>query len=151
MIQPLDENTVAKLKFVNMDGTSFERDIQQDLMMSEESFEQDLLKQPSEYAWWTAVMLQAKEKYKEAETQLDYVKAVLGDQARATLGKATVAQVNDFVVQQQDYQDAVNTANWWGSRVDQLQYVVKAYEQRAQLLIQLGAQLRHSIENSKYV
>lgn len=146
--QQLDSDTVAKLSFRDSQGEIFTIDIQEELSMSEATFSDDLVKQPARYAWWGTVLSQTKEKLRESEDNMTFIRAQASNEARKVLGKPTVKAVDDFVESEDQYREAKEDYLWWSGRVDMIQYVVRAYEQRMNALVQLGAQLRHQLDNA---
>lgn len=144
---------VAVMHFVKATGESLDIDVGEQLAMSEATFNQDLLSQPARYAWWATILQQAREREKEASLAADVTKAKLGNEARVELPKMgqkpTAGNVEDWVLVQKEYHDAITTLNWWDNRVFQLNYIVKAFEQRNNALTQLGASIRADVKNAK--
>lgn len=154
MKQTLDRNTVAKMSFVGTDGVEFTLDLLEELAMSEQTLNQDLLGQSGKYAWWASVTQQTKEKLAEADLQLEIVQASASNDVRtefATKGAKVPSQatIMDRILTDQGYLDARSNVRWWTERVGMLMYIMKAFEQRSNALAQIGAQIRREKDNIK--
>ncbi len=149
MEQVLDKNAVATLRFVSEQGEPFTIDLKDELGISDASFKEDVENQPSKYAWWVSVLERTRQKVRAKEDAVDYIYAGLSNKARAELDKPTVASIDSYVKVNSDYVDAVEELRFWQGRVDMLNGVVKAFEQRERMLMQKGAQLRLSLNNER--
>lgn len=151
MYQQVDKDMVAVLSFVDQAGELFEVDIKEELAFSEHTLNQATFTHASKYVWWTEILSHAKRHLDSANTAMDLLEAQLGNQARDVIGqtgtKPTKDAVHDYVVTQQAYIDGKANLDWWANRVFQLQYIVKAWEQRGSALIQAGAQYRKEMDS----
>lgn len=144
--QRVSKNDVVTMSFVGYDGVEFTMDLRIEMAMSEHTLNQCLLEQPGKYAWWATVYSDAKAVLEQEEFNLSILEAELGNEARDVIesqgGKATVANVKDYVLVQPQYKELKGSVIWWRGHVSKLKYVVGAFEQRSNSLAQLGAQLR---------
>lgn len=152
--QTLDRNTVAKMAFIGTDGVEFTLDLLEELAMSEQTLNQDLLGQPGKYAWWASVAQQTKEKLAEANLRLEMVQAGASNKVRTDYasqgGKApSQATIMDNILTDPNYLDARKDVNWWTERVGMLTYIMKSFEQRSNALAQIGAQIRREKDNMR--
>lgn len=149
MEQLLNKDTVATLRFVSEQGEPFTLDLKEELGISDATFTEDVEKQPAKYAWWVSVLERTRQKARAKEDNLEYVYAILSNKARSELDKPTVASIDSYVKVNQDYVDARDELRFWQGRVDMVNGVVKAFEQRERMLMQKGAQLRLSLNNER--
>lgn len=150
MYQQLDKDMVAVLKFIDLNGQEFEVDLKEELAFSEHTLNQATFTHASKYVWWTEVLAHAKRQLSAQDTAMDLLLAQLGNQAREAIkaqgDKPTKDSVNDYIKVLPEYIEAKHALDWWTTRVFQLQYIVKAWEQRGSALIQAGAQYRKEMD-----
>lgn len=149
MEQVLDKDSVATLRFVSEQGEPFTIDLKEELGISDATFTEDVENQPAKYAWWVSVLERTRQKVRAKEDAVDYIYAKLSNKARSDLDKPTVASIDSYVKVNQDYVEALEGLRFWQGRVDMLNGIVKAFEQRERMLMQKGAQLRLSLNNER--
>lgn len=149
--QQLDGNTVATLQFVDNAGQPFVKDLKEELSFSEHTYNQDLMSQAPSYAWWSSVYVHAKQYLESSKLKLELVEADLGKHFRTVIEtegkKPTKDMITERIHTAPEYKEAREVNIWWETRVLQLQYVVKALEQRNNALTQFGAQMRSEIQS----
>lgn len=142
---------VAVFTFIDINGQQFTVNVGEELAFSEHTLNQATFTHASKYVWWTEILSHAKRQLQSQETAFDLLNAQLGNRAREAIsaqgGKPTKDNVNDWVLTQEEYGKAKAELDWWANRVFQLQYVVKAWEQRGNSLIQAGAQYRKEMDS----
>lgn len=151
LYQQFDKNTVATMDFKDASGQVFTMDLQQELSFSEHTFNQDLMNQASRYAWWSSVYIHAKQFLESARLNLEKVSAEVAIHQRSTLEaqgkKFTKDVVTDYVSTSAEYLEARNILMFWDARVNSLNFILKAFDQRNTSLTQFGAQYRRELDS----
>lgn len=141
-------NITLKLR----NGDTREFNIKDELAISKATLNEDVIEQPGKYAWWAAVAEQAKHQRDHAETELDKAEAQADYNVRLKLEldgiKITEALVKQNIKLDKEYLMALNTYNLAKKNAATLDKVVKAFDQRMEALINLGANLRKEENNA---
>lgn len=150
MYQSINQDTTAKIDFVDQAGQPFTVDLTQELSFSEHTYNQDLMSQASKYVWWSSVYTSAKQFLDNAKLELEGIEAELSIDIRNRLNKEgkkfTKDVVADEVHTSEKYQLARERIIFWDTRVAQLNFILKAFDQRSNALAQLGAQTRREMD-----
>lgn len=145
MKHELNKDAVVVMSFVDTGGRPFEYDLREELSISDATLIEDLQSQPAKYAWWASVLERARVKLRSAEDQLDYSRASISNEIRASGEKLAIAVVNDRVAVDPDYKQALQEVRYWEGEVGKLVYIVRAFEQRRDMLIQKSSQYKASL------
>ena len=136
-----DEITV-----VDYNGEATTYSVKQELAVDEHDYQQEFLSQPAKYAFWTAVLQKARLVLAGQQAQLDKLHARLYQQVVHKLDQEGVRATKDLVesriLQDDAYQQQLATVNNCEYSAGQVQYLVKAFEQRKDMLVQFGASQR---------
>lgn len=155
MYHSINSDTNAQLEFVDQIGNPFTIDLVQELSFSEHTFNQDLMSQASKYAWWASVYTGAKQFLDNAKLELEGIEAELSIAIRSQFNKEGRKYTKDVVADEvhttTKYQEARERIIFWETRVAQLNFVLKAFDQRSNALAQLGAQTRREMEMNNSV
>lgn len=138
----LNRDTVAKIDFVSELGVPFTYDIREELKFSDATYTKDAEEHPAKYAYWVSILERTKQKATAKSDSLDYIKASLENDARKVLTKPTVSAIEDYVIVQEEYQQALAELRFWQGRVGMITGIVKGLEHREQMLIQKGKLLK---------
>lgn len=144
------------IRVTDANGETVTYNLKEELAVNNFNVREEFLKQPAKYSYWTALLEQLRLYQETYELQAEKRKAELYEPSRQQLilsgiAKPTKDQIDAQVMLDDEYyklrQDVVNME----FTVRQVQYVVKAFEQRKDMLIQYGADLRRDFEYSKKV
>lgn len=148
-IESLD---VLKIKVRLSNGTVKEYDVEEELRVTKEDLDTHFIEQSGKYAWWGVLAEVAKSYKEEQEAELDRIEAEADNRVREQLEldgiKITESIVSrnikldeQFKAQQKLFIKAKRNAQT-------LDRIVKAFDQRLDSLISLGANLRKEENNS---
>ena len=146
MYQEIDENTTMSITLIQ-NGVPQQHNLQDELAFSEQTFNFDLANQSASYAFWSQVLVSAKSKLEEARLNGQVLHAQIANEARTELSKPSVATVEDYVLAKAEYQQNLQQQLDWQTQVDKLNYIVKSFDQRSNMLSQFGANLRKNLDN----
>ena len=126
-------------KVINVDIRMFE--------INETNLSQELARQAAQYAWLATLAVEAESDMvrKAAMREREYANIDLDfrDEMRASGEKCTEGMIRAVVTTDEDYMAAVEAENAAKYQYQLLKMLVRAMEQRANMLISLGAYLRH--------
>lgn len=134
--------THIRIKDVN--GEYHDYDILDELKIDEYNLEKELQLQPGKYVYWSSILEQVRSYLESAELQEEHTKANLYEVARNTLiaegtPKPTKDQIDSWILRQEEFIQTKEQVNTFNNYVKQLNFVVKALEQRHSMLVQLSA------------
>lgn len=144
------------LRVTDANGETITYNLKDELAVNNFNVREEFLKQPAKYSYWTSLLEQLRLYQEMFELKAEKRKSVLYEPSRQALilegiAKPTKDQIEARIMLDDEYYklktDVVNTA----FNVRQLQYVVKAFEQRKDMLVQYGADLRRDFEYSKKI
>lgn len=139
----VDNMDFNKVTVRDVSGNVFEYDMKEELMINRHDLRKELEEQPSKYMFWTGMLERVRANLEAAERELDYVVSELYEPVRerleARMGKnPTKAQIEAMINQQDTYQEykmKVEDSEYQSRR---LSYIVKAFEQRKDMLVQIS-------------
>lgn len=146
MYQEINDNTTMSITLIQ-NGVKQEHNLIDELAFSEQTFNQDLANQSAQYAFWSQVLSSAKSKLEETKLNGQVLHAQIANEARAQLTKPTVNTIEDYVLTKPEYQDNLVHQLEWQTQVEKLNYIVKSFDQRSNMLSQFGANLRKNLDN----
>lgn len=125
--------------------------LSEELKVNEFNVVGEFLEQPAKYVYWSSILERVRMYKESAELQAETYKASMYETARMSLvdagiNKPTKEQVNSVILSDEGYIKLLEAVNMYTYIVGQLVYVVKAFEQRRDMLIQYGADLRKTRE-----
>lgn len=125
--------------------------INDELMVNENNYQQEFLRQPQKYNFWSDKLTIAHRQLSGAQMESDVLHAKLFDKAYAELAKTKARPTKDMVeatiLQDKEYQSALDKITQCAFVEEQLKFIVKAFEQRKDMLIQYGADARKDKES----
>lgn len=147
----VDNMEFNKITVKDVSGNIHEYDLREELIINGHDLRTDLEDQPSKYMFWTGMLERVRANLEAAERELEYVVSELYEPIRERLEartgtKPTKAQIDSLVTQHPSYREhreKVDGAKYQASR---LNYVVKAFEQRKDMLIQISTSERKQKE-----
>ena len=144
-----------KFKLVDSSsGESVEYSLKDLLKVNEDNYQQEFLNQASKYVYWQAVLQNLKVYQegvqREAEIQhansyniaYNYLKNT------AKMNRPTKDMIESIIMRDKDYQDKLIAVEDSSESVGLINAIVKALEQRKDMLIQYGADQRNQNQNS---
>lgn len=142
-VNDLDLETI---EVIDYNGQKQEYSVQEILHVDETNYQQEFLKQPSIYAFWATVLEKGKLVTKQQEDILNQVHAKCYNryykQFLDSGTKPTKDMVEAQILNDEDYSKQLSVLNNTKYATERVQYLVKALEQRAQMLISYGADQR---------
>lgn len=139
-----------KIEILDQTGKSVIYDIDQELLVNDNNYQQEYLRQAQKYSFWADKLAIANRQVSGAEQQLDLIHAKLYHKYFLDLSKSKARPTKDMVeseiIQDDSYQQALNSLNQCSFVEEKLKFIVKAFEQRKDMLIQFGAEMRKDRE-----
>lgn len=147
----VDSLDFTELTIVDMNGEAKTFNIHDELKLSEYTIQQEMYTQSSKYAFWSS-LLERVRAYAEAESRkLEQIGASINKQVRQGYTQQKIKPTKDVIesdiLLNESYQKQQQIVEQWNYKVKQLQYIVKAWEQRSTMLVQLSAELRQTNKN----
>lgn len=144
---PVNDLRVDTIRVVDQSGQFVEYDLHSELRINEHNLQEDIQQQASKYVYWSSLLAQVRGFLEASELKVEEVKAKYYEPGRehyVTKGvaKPTKDQIESFIVLQPEYQEARQQLIAYQKHEQHLRYIVKAFEQRKDMLIQIGADLR---------
>ncbi len=145
-----------KIRVTDENGETIVFDLTEELQVNEFSVRQAFLEQPAKYTYWTSLLERLRMYQENYELQAEKRKAELYEPSRKSLieqgvTKPTKDQIEAQIMLDEQYYALRQSIISLTFNVRQVQYVVKAFEQRKDMLIQYGADLRRDFEYSQKV
>lgn len=149
----LDSLNLLTVTLKLKNGEVKEFDIKKELEISKATLNENFIEQPGKYAWWAAVAETAKAQRDYLEAELDKAEAQADYNVRLKLEldgvKITEALVKQNIKLDAGYQEALEKYNQAKKNAAILDKIVRAFDQRLEALISLGANLRKEENNAE--
>lgn len=143
------DDLTGTLRIIDENGEVHEYNMQNELKVNEVTLGQELLQQPVKYLYWGSVLEKVNAYLDTAKWQMDILEANLRDEARlffAKQGARTNAQmIDDYAKQKDSWKIKRTEISNLEYIVKQTKLIVKAFEQRKDMLQSYGAQIRNDI------
>lgn len=140
MLDNLDFNY---LRLIDETGNFVEIDLKEELSVNEDILEREMLQQPSKYVYWSSILEKLRLFQENAELELDILLGKLDKEARDSLEKPTKDAVDGYIKRTEAYKVAKEKCNYYDYLVKRLQFIVRAFEQRKDMLQSYGKQKAH--------
>lgn len=123
------------------------------LKVNPQNYQQEFLEQPAKYVYWQAVLQNLKAHEEATERAADRAHADSYNKAYNYLKNNGVPRptkdlVESAILQDEDYQSKLVEVEQAKESVGIINAIVKAFEQRKDMLIQYGAEQRQNKQNS---
>lgn len=126
--------------------------IEEELAISETDLNRDFIQQPGKFAWWASLAESAKEIEEKLEVYQERVEGEADKRARRQLEvdgvKVTEGSVKSMIKTDEELMNASLAYNRAKKNAATLKQIVKAFEQRKEMLISLGAHIRDGHGNN---
>lgn len=152
----LDDIEVTKFRIIDPNGEYIDIDINSELSINQFNLDSELQKQPQRYVYYTSILEKLKAYSESSELELEKVHATLYEQAVPALqsggsARPTKDMIEAWIMRQDNYQNALNNVNYYKSLVRKFTYIVKAFEQRKDMLLQISANNRKKEEYEQQI
>lgn len=152
----LDSFDFNHITIKDNNGEVLEFNLIEELKINEFNVVSEFLQQPAKYVYWSSILEKVKMYRESAELQAETYKSSIYESSRLGLvevgiNKPTKEQVNAEIMGDEHYIKLLESLNTYKYLVGQLTYVVKAFEQRRDMLIQYGADLRKTKEYERSI
>jgi hypothetical protein len=152
MIAPKLEDRNIPIE-IEVNGQVYEIDYVSELKMSEATINDDLMRQPSLFAWYSQLEDLVESAAADARLNLDLVEAEADSAARAVFGvgegkKVTEKQIAVAVINAPRVQEARLAYNDIQSKRARLKSIKEAFVHRKDMLVTLSANLRTENRNA---
>lgn len=141
----VDSLDFSYLRLIDDNGQFEEYDLREELKVNEGNLLQEMLQQPSKYIYWSSLLEKLKLYQEQAELKLEMKVAELDGKARAFItsngGKPTKDIVEAYIKQQKEYEVETNKVQYFEYIVGRITRIVKAFEQRKDMLQSYGKQV----------
>lgn len=140
-----------KIRIVDANGEITEYDLREELIINEHNLNDDILSQSAKYVYWTSILAQVKGFLEASELAVEQVRAHLYDKGwehytLKGIKKPTKDQIEAFITMQVDYIDARQQLIAYQEHELRLRYIVRAFEQRKDMLVQISADNRKQMD-----
>lgn len=132
-------------------GNEITHNLQDELRINKHDLSSEMESQPSKYIYWAFLQDKASSLLEGAELERDRIYASLYEPKRQALvasgtAKPTKDQINSAILADTDYTGAEDKVKELSEQFNNMKYIVKAFEQRKDMLIQLGSDARKERE-----
>lgn len=133
------------ISLVDESGQLQEFNLKKELAVNEYNLMTEMLEQPSKFIYWAAILEKLKYFQESKELQLEQLIAQLDTAARdhyaGTTTKATKDVVEAYRKSQPEYAEMMASINYYNYIVGKVARIVKAFEQRKDMLQSYGKQV----------
>lgn len=152
----LDNLETDLIRIVDDNGETVQFSLREELRINEMNVQQEFLEQSSKYVYWTSILERVRLYQESSKLHAEIARADLYEPCRSALintgiPKPTKDQVDAKILQDEDYIRKLEALNTYDHLVKQLQFVVRAFEQRKDMLIQFGADKRKEQDYEKKI
>lgn len=143
----IDDLEFSRITIVDAHGNREERNLQDELMINPHNIEDELYEQPQKYVYYTALLEKVRSYLESAKLAEEMTHARMYEPARETLVNSTGRnptkdQIESHILVQEEYSSKREQVIILEATVKNLQYVVRAFEQRKDMLVQLSTHER---------
>ncbi|AGY48556.1 hypothetical protein Spock_156 [Bacillus phage Spock] len=145
----VDTLDFQNLRIKDESGQELIYDMRNELKINESILQQEMLEQPSKYIYWSSLLEKLRYYQEMEELNLEVVWSKLDGEARTHItaqgGKATKDQVEAYIKQQEAYLKQKKVCVHYTHVIGRLQRIVKAFEQRKDMLQSYGKQVANDL------
>lgn len=139
-----------EISLIDQTGKETIYNIDNELLVNDNNYQQEYLRQAQKYSFWSDKLAISNRQVSGAEQEVDLMHAKLYKKYFLELTKAKLRPTKDMVeseiVQDPAYQKVLTNLNQSKFVEEKLKFIVKAFEQRKDMLIQFGAEMRKDKE-----
>lgn len=141
----LDSLNFYIIRLVDEAGQFVEINLKEELAVNEHNLEKEMREQPSKYVYWSSVLERIRLYQETAELELEALLGELDKEARYELPKIDIKPTKDsvdgYIKRTEKYKIAKEKCNYYDYLVRRLQFIVKSFEQRKDMLQSYGRQV----------
>lgn len=141
----LDSLDFQVIRLVDESGQHITLDLKSELSVNESNLEVEMLQQPSKYIYWSSILEKIRFFKESSELELELLISELDKEAREELPKEDIKPTKDsvesYIKRTEEYKVAKEKCNYYEYLVKRLQFIVKAFEQRKDMLQSYGRQV----------
>lgn len=141
----VDNLDFTTIRLIDEAGQFNEFNLKEELSVNEDNLEREMIEQPSKYIYWSSVLEKIRMYQESSELELELLLGELDKEAREELPKEGIKITKDavegYIKRTEAYKLAVEKINNYNYIVRRLQFVVKAFEQRKDMLQSYGKQI----------
>lgn len=146
----------SEIRITDENGETRTYNVDEELKVNEYSIRKAFLEQPAKYAYWSSVLEKLKLYQESYELQLTTRKAEIYDSTRQELiqngiQRPTKDQIEAFIQIDSEVQRLSQAVVAMNYNVRRIQAFTKAVEQRKDMLVQYGADLRRDVEYNRKI
>lgn len=146
-----DLHTSVTIKLANGNLHTF--NVEEEIAIDKDDLNQNYIEQPGKYAWWGMVAEVAKVNVEEAKAKLEQVEAEADERVRSDLDmegiKITESLVTRNIKKDKEYKEAQYDYFKAKKNAGILDKVLKAFDHRLDVLVNLGASMRKEYNNAE--
>jgi len=139
------------LTIIDMNGEAHTFNIHDELKLSEYTIQQEMYSQSAKYSYWASLLERVRVYAESEQRKLEQIGARVNKEVRNRYEqekkKPTKDVIESDIILDEEYQQQQYIVEQRNYQVKQLQYIVKAFEQRSSMLIQISAELRQTNKN----
>lgn len=133
------------LRLVDETGQHQDYNLREELKVNEDNLLQEMLQQPAKFIYWASILEKLKFFQESKELEVERIIAGIDSAARehykGSDTKATKDVVEAYRKQQPEYEAAMTELNYYNFIVGKIGRIVKAFEQRKDMLQSYGKQI----------
>lgn len=142
------------IRVTDANGETVTYVLKEELAVNNFNVREEFLMQPAKYAYWTSLLEQLRLYQESYGLKAEKRKSELYEPSRQQLiavgiAKPTKDQIEAQIMLDDEYYKLRENVVSMEFNVKQVQYIVKAFEQRKDMLVQYGADLRRDFDYSK--
>lgn len=143
----IDDLDFSRITIYDAHGNREDKNMQDELMINPHNIEKELYEQPQKYVYYTALLEKVRSYLEAAKLAEEMTRARLYEPARESLVASTGRnptkdQIESHILVQSEYEEKLEQVIILEATVKNLQYVVRAFEQRKDMLVQLSTHER---------
>lgn len=135
------------IKLVDESGQYVEINLREELAINEDNLSQEMLQQPSKYVYWSSVLEKIRLFQENADLEMELLLGELDKEARIELPKEDIKPTKDsvdgYIKRTEKYKIAKEKCNYYDYLVKRLQFIVRSFEQRKDMIQSFGKQKSH--------
>lgn len=152
----LGAHDLENITIIDSNGAEVTYNIKEELNINSFNVVGEFLEQPAKYAYWASVLERVKAFKESAELNAETYRASIYEELRLELvasgtAKPTKDQIESSLLNNEEYVKLLGVINHYTFLVGQLAYIVKSFEQRRDMLLQYGAELRRQKDYERHI
>jgi hypothetical protein len=143
----IDAFDFETLRIVDTNGQLEVFNLREELKVNEQNLQKEMLEQPGKYIYWSSLLEKLKYYQESKELEIEQREAELEPTARTELkkeeAKPTKDMIASYIKRDGQYQKLQNELLTYNFIIGKIGRIVKAFEQRKDMLQSYGKQVAH--------